>query len=108
MLKKISSIPPKEIAPGFHARFIHTENFTLSYVTAGAGAVLPAHSHIHEQTSQIIEGEFEMTVGENTTLLKPGMVVVIPSNIVHSGKALSDCIIQDVFCPVREDYKQLS
>ena len=105
ILSELEKITPKEIAKGFQARFVHTEGFTLSYVDVVAGAKLPEHAHVHEQTSQVIEGEFEMVIGGETILLKPGSVVVIPSNVPHSGRALTDCKIQDVFCPVREDYK---
>ncbi|MDJ0645088.1 MAG: cupin domain-containing protein [Flavobacteriaceae bacterium] len=105
MATKLDSVSSKEIAKGFHARFIHTESFTLSFVDVVAGSILPEHSHFHEQTSHIIQGEFEMTVNGKTEILKPGMVVVIPSNVVHSGRALTNCKIHDVFCPVREDYK---
>lgn len=102
---EINTITTKEIAPGFQARFIHTENLTLSFVDVEAGAVLPEHSHIHEQISHVIEGEFEMTIAGKTEILKPGNAVVIPSNVVHSGRALTKCKIHDVFCPFREDYK---
>jgi quercetin dioxygenase-like cupin family protein len=37
--------------------------------------------------------------------LTPGKVVVIGSNVPHSGKAITDCRILDVFQPVREDYR---
>lgn len=105
ILSELKTIAPKEIAKGFKARFIHTEGFTLSYVDVVQGAVLPEHAHVHEQTSQVIEGVFEMVIGGETVVLKPGSVVVIPSNVPHSGKALTDCKIHDVFCPVREDYR---
>ena len=36
---------------------------------------------------------------------KNGDVIVIPSNIPHSGRALTKCILMDVFSPVREEYK---
>lgn len=104
-LNELQDIQPKEIAKGFKARFVHTKGFTLSFVDVEAGAVLPEHAHIHEQTSQVIEGQFEMKIGGKTVLLKPGSVVVIPSNLPHSGRALTDCKIHDVFCPVREDYR---
>jgi quercetin dioxygenase-like cupin family protein len=39
-----------------------------------------------------------------TQILGPGSVGIIPPNAVHSGRALTDCRILDVFSPVREDY----
>jgi len=33
------------------------------------------------------------------------MIVTIPSNVTHSGRAMTQCKLRDVFCPVREDYK---
>jgi quercetin dioxygenase-like cupin family protein len=37
-------------------------------------------------------------------LLTAGQVLIIPSNVVHSGQALTPCKVLDVFNPVREDY----
>ena len=105
MLKELQSIPVKEIVEGFHARLLHTENFTLSFVEVDKGAILPEHAHFHEQISHVIEGSFEMTIGNTTEVYKPGMVAIIPSNVKHSGRALTACKIHDIFYPVREDYK---
>jgi quercetin dioxygenase-like cupin family protein len=49
--------------------------------------------------------EFELTIDDETQVLGPGTVTQIPGNAVHSGKALTDCRILDVFAPVREDYR---
>jgi quercetin dioxygenase-like cupin family protein len=35
----------------------------------------------------------------------PGDVLVIPPNVPHSGKALTDVSVMDAFAPVREDYR---
>ena len=102
---RLEDIDEKEIAPGFRLRAVHTENMTFSYWNVRAGASLPGHSHPHEQVANIIEGEFELTIDNETKILKPGDVAVIPSNAVHSGKAITDCRILDVFYPVREDYR---
>lgn len=99
------NVPKKEILPGFTAQMIHMENMTYSWVTVKAGSILPEHSHPHEQISTLIQGHFEMTISGETNLLKEGQVAVIPSDALHSGKALTDCVILDVFSPVREDYK---
>ncbi|MEM9679361.1 MAG: cupin domain-containing protein [Bacteroidota bacterium] len=100
----ISSVEPREIIPGYKARFIHSETMTTAFWEVEAGAEIPMHSHMHEQLSMITEGEFEMTIGGNTKIYRPGGIIVIPSNVEHCGKAITNCRITDVFCPVREDY----
>ncbi|WP_242155376.1 cupin domain-containing protein [Aestuariivivens sediminis] len=102
---EITQIEPKEIIKGCKGRFIHAERFTVGFWEIEVGAVIPLHSHKHEQTTQVTEGEFEMTINGITNLYKAGSIVVIPSNVVHGGKAITNCTITDVFCPVREDYK---
>ncbi|MCK5400687.1 MAG: cupin domain-containing protein [Flavobacteriaceae bacterium] len=101
----ISEIKQKEIIKGIKARFIHTKNNTIGYVEIEEGAVLPEHSHFHEQTTQILEGKLKMTIGGETKILEPGMFTIIPSNVMHSAKAITHCKVTDVFYPVREDYK---
>ena len=105
MIERIAKIPMKEIVPGIKARFVHTDQFTLGYVTLDKGAILPEHAHVHVQTSQVIDGELEMTIDGRSTILKPGMLAIIPSNVAHSARALTACKVNDTFCPVREDYK---
>ena len=102
---QISDIKAVEVVKGFHGRFVHMENYTIGYWEVKAGSELPMHKHIHEQSTQVTEGEFEMTCGGVTKIYKPGMVLKIPSNVLHGGKALTDCKITDIFSPVREDYK---
>jgi quercetin dioxygenase-like cupin family protein len=94
-----------EIIPGFKARFIHTENMTISFWKIKKGSKLPEHSHPHEQVSQVMKGIFQLTVDGITKDMKPGQAAVIPSNAVHSGMAISDCTVMDIFAPAREDYK---
>jgi quercetin dioxygenase-like cupin family protein len=95
----------KELVPGYHVKFIHTNNMTFAYWRIEAGAALPDHSHHHEQVVNLIEGRFALTVDGETRELEPGTIVTIPPNVPHSGKAVTPCRIIDVFHPVREDYK---
>ena len=94
-----------EIIQGFKVKFVHGEKMTVAYFDVLAGAELPEHSHAHEQISSVIEGQFELTIDGNTEIMKSGKVAVIPPYIKHSGKALTNCKIIDVFHPVRDDYK---
>ena len=53
----------------------------------------------------VVEGKFEFTLNNKTKVYGNGDVVVIPSNIEHSGYALTDCKLMDVFSPAREEYR---
>ncbi len=108
-MKYFTSINEKEsneIIPGFFARFIHTENVTLVFWEAKAGSTFPEHAHSHEQISTINQGQFQLTINGETKILEEGIVAIIPPNAKHSGIALTDCKLIDVFYPVREDYKK--
>lgn len=102
---KLEDLPAREQMPGFRGRFIHGDTVTIVHWDVTAGAVLPEHSHPHEQISNLLEGEFEMTVDGQARRLGAGSVAVVPSHAVHSGRALTDCRFIDVFHPVREDYR---
>lgn len=101
----VNQIQPREIFPGLHSRLIHTDKMTLSFLTIDDGAIIPEHSHHHEQIVIMGKGKLELTLDGNTHLLEAGSVLVIPSNTPHSGKALTDVVVQDVFTPPREDYQ---
>jgi quercetin dioxygenase-like cupin family protein len=101
----LSEIKERELIPGFHGRVIHSDRMTFVYWLIDEGAPLPEHSHPHEQVAHVFEGEIELTVDGVTRTLGPGTVTAIPSNALHSGKAITQCRILDVFSPVREDYR---
>lgn len=105
---ELSSIEPVELAPGYTARFIHTEHMTFSFLDVKAGSTSAEHSHPQEQVAMLTEGEFELTIEGRPARFGPGSVIVIPSHVRHSGLAVTDCKLMDVFTPVREDFKALS
>jgi quercetin dioxygenase-like cupin family protein len=102
---EINELLSKEVIKGYTARSVHTGTMTFMYWTVEAGSAMPVHSHIHEQVAHVLKGQFELTVGNETRILEPGIVAVIPPNIPHGGKAITDCELLDVFQPEREDYK---
>jgi quercetin dioxygenase-like cupin family protein len=101
----LDRLPEREIVPGYRARFIHSANVTLAYWRISAQAALPEHAHPHEQVVNLLEGRFQLTLEGQAAEMQAGQVLVIPPKARHSGKALTDCRILDVFYPVREEYR---
>lgn len=101
----LTTIPSKEIMPGYHGKMIHTENMSIAFWEVEEGAEVPEHSHMNEQVMQVLEGTFEFTLEGDTKEYLPGDLVVIAPYKKHSGKALTPCKLMDVFSPVREEYK---
>jgi quercetin dioxygenase-like cupin family protein len=102
---ELDEVEGKEVFPGGKGQFIHTDNMTFAYWDFEAGAKVPEHSHPHEQVVNMIESELELTIDGSSKRLKPGLVAIVPPKAKHSGTAITDCRIVDVFCPVREDYR---
>lgn len=103
---KLDEIPTLEYFPGFHGRMIHTEHMTLAFWEVEQGAEVPEHSHHHEQLLQVLEGVFLFSLNGEVAEYRSGDVVVIPPHSPHSGKAITECKLMDIFSPVREDYKK--
>jgi len=102
---KIADIEKRALFPGATARFIHTERMTIAYWRFDPAVPIPEHAHPHEQVFNLLEGEFELTIGGETRRMEAGSAAVIAPNVKHRGRSISACTIVDVFCPVREDLK---
>lgn len=101
---ELKNIPTNSPFPGFRGKFVNSKEMSFVYWEIPAGTPLPEHSHPHEQVAHTLDGCFEIIVNDRTQILEAGSVCVIPANAVHSGRALTDCRILDVFSPTREDY----
>lgn len=104
-MKKLTDLPGKQLAEGLTGYYAHGEQMTLGLVDIKAGSTLPAHQHVHEQITYILEGQLDMIIGGEAVSLTAGMYYVIPSATVHSAVAITDCKVIDAFNPVREDYR---
>ena len=80
----------KEPLPGWRGRYFHSDNMTFAYYDVAAGASIHEHSHPNEEIWHVIEGELEVTIGEQTRIAGPGSAAVVPANTPHSVKALTD------------------
>ena len=96
----------KQIAPGVVLRLVWGERIMLSHVSIQPNCNVPTHSHPNEQTGIVLEGERELTIGNDAYLCKKGDAYAIPDNVEHSA-ATGDkpALVLDTFNPPREDYK---
>lgn len=104
-LTAFDSVPARTIAPGFHGHYVHSDQVTIGRIDIEPGALLPAHSHPHEQWSTVLSGTLELVVEGVSHVLQPGSVLYIPPHAVHSGRAHTACQVIDVFNPCRADYR---
>jgi quercetin dioxygenase-like cupin family protein len=104
-IDRISAI---EVLPGVRIRAPHGENLMLSYLEMEEGAVVPLHSHPHEQGGILLKGKMELTIAEEVRVVEPGAMFLIPPNVLHKAVAVQGPLLAiDVFSPVREDYAAL-
>jgi quercetin dioxygenase-like cupin family protein len=96
----------KELFPGVRSKTFWSNNMLLSVLEMDPGTVVPMHSHPHEQAGTVYEGEFEMTIGDETKTMRPGDTYLIPGGVEH-GVTIGDKLVKalDIFSPVREEYK---
>ena len=104
-LIRLDDLKPREVFPGHRARFVHSDRMTVAHWRIDAGSAVPEHDHPHEQIVNVLAGTYELTVAGKPLTLEPGMVAVIPGGVRHSGRAITDAILLDVFHPAREDYR---
>lgn len=102
----LASLPAKEIFGGaIRGHYAHLDHLTVGEVILQPDTMVPMHRHPHEQITYVIEGRFEFTIGDQTTVLEPGQTALIPGGVPHGGKTLTACRVIDIFSPVREDYR---
>lgn len=113
MIKKFSSAPIKkkarlkdgtELGGVTYSTLAVGEKGMVTIMYYNKGAIVPEHSHPHEQLGFVVSGKLSVTFGDETGEIEKNDSYAIPSNVVHTLTAHEDSIIIDVFVPVREEY----
>jgi len=106
MLVHRSSATPVEMLPGVVRRTLtEGERMMLVEVTLAQGAVVPPHTHPHEQIGYLASGRLLFEVGDERLELVAGDSWLVPSNVSHQVTALEPSVAIDVFSPPREEYR---
>ena len=73
---------------GWRGRQFHSPSMTFCHWEFDSGASVHEHSHAQEEVWEILAGELEVTIDGVTQIAAPGVVAIVPPNVVHSVKAL--------------------
>lgn len=97
---------PSEAADGVRlALLAGTESMNVQHFEIEPGAVVDEHSHPHEQTGFIVEGELVFLVGGEEIVCGPGDSYAIPGDQPHAAENRGDETVRgvDIFSPPREN-----
>jgi quercetin dioxygenase-like cupin family protein len=94
-----------EIHPGVRLHAIGGEQVLLCRVSYEPGTTVARHVHDDtEQLMAIVEGEVEMTIGDETRTLQPGDVVVVNRGLEHELHSPGGVTFFEALAPVPLDH----
>jgi quercetin dioxygenase-like cupin family protein len=106
MLAARESATPVEMFPGVIRRTLTSGDRTmLCEIELKQGAVVPLHTHPHEQTGYLSRGRLLFRIGDEERELREGDSWCVPGDVPHLVTALEDSIAIDIFSPPREEYR---
>jgi quercetin dioxygenase-like cupin family protein len=85
-----SGLRVTERLPGWHGRYFHSPSMTFAHYDFVSGSSIHEHFHPEEEVYEVIEGELQLTIDGISQVVRPGVVGIVPSNVRHSVKALTD------------------
>jgi quercetin dioxygenase-like cupin family protein len=100
----IIKIKVTERLSGWHGRYFHSANMTFAHYDFVQGSSIHEHSHPQEEVYEVIRGELELTIDGVERIARPGLVAIVPGNVLHSVRARTDGRAIIVDCPVRRDF----
>ena len=68
------------------------------------GAIGTPHTHYHTQTTYVVSGKFEFTVGDEKKIVEAGDGIYIEPDILHGCVCLEPGVLIDCFAPIRADF----
>ncbi len=85
----LNALKLDEFRPGIRSRLESGSGLTMAFMEIAPGKEGVAHDHPFDQCGVVIEGEIEMSVGEEKKLLRPMETYFIPAGIKHNWKTKS-------------------
>jgi quercetin dioxygenase-like cupin family protein len=98
-----------KLAEGVSAQALFGERAMLNLVELAPDALVPLHSHPHEQLGVVLRGELSILASGETHRLAEMDAFALPGGVEHEARAgAQGALVLDVFQPVREDLRELA
>lgn len=82
----------------------YDDTIMLVNVAFEKGAIGVMHKHYHAQITHVVSGQFEITIGNISKIIKAGDCFYVEPQAMHGAVCLEDGLLIDVFSPIREDF----
>ena len=108
MIKKISwdEVPTELVTPLMERKIVSGDKMMIARMKFKDGFLVPLHSHVNEQITQVVSGTMRFWFGEDKSQvmdLHAGDVIVIPENVPHEALIIGDVEEIDSWAPPRAD-----
>jgi quercetin dioxygenase-like cupin family protein len=101
-------IPWEVVGVGVKRKILgYDDSIMLVNASFEKGGIGPIHEHYHAQVTYVVSGQFEMTIGDVTKIIKAGDSFYIAPHVLHGAICLEEGILIDVFSPIREDFMKV-
>ena len=109
MIKKISwdEVPTELVTPLMERKIVSGDKMMIARMKFKDGFLVPLHSHINEQITQVVSGTMRFWFGDDKSQvmdLHAGDVIVIPENVPHEALMIGDVEEIDSWAPPRADW----
>jgi quercetin dioxygenase-like cupin family protein len=84
--------------------YFHSPSMTFAHYDFVLAAPIHEHFHPQEEVYEVIEGELEVSIDGVAQIARAGLVAIVPGNVRHSVKALTDGRAIIVDHPARPDF----
>ena len=80
------------------------EQSMLVRIDLAAGAEIPLHAHVYEQTGFLVSGDLALVTDGRSWSVGPGDAWSIPGEVPHGARSHGGASVVEVFTPLRADY----
>ena len=82
----LKTIKLDEFRPGIWSKVENGSNLTMAVMEIAPNKEGMAHTHPFDQCGYVVEGEIEISMGDEKRLLKPEEAYFIPAGMTHNWK----------------------